>query len=81
MHWKTIPLGTSPFPSWPLSTLRPLDFGQQSQYAPVAGALITTAVTRLVLEKKRSEALKDETPADKPKELTDLIKWEFFWEQ
>jgi hypothetical protein len=45
-----------------------------------AGPLITTAVARYALDLLRSE-LKEEETIDKLKELTDLIKWETFWEQ
>jgi hypothetical protein len=55
-------------------TGRPLNVGL------FAGALITTAVLRYSLESMRLSTVEDET-VDKPKEITDLSKWDTFWEQ
>ena len=44
------------------------------------GAEITTAVNRYSTDAMRSEIEKDEDP-DKPGELSDLTKWEVFWER
>jgi len=44
--------------------------------------MITTAVTRYSLDILRNEILEEEVQKiEKPKELTNLIKWETFWEQ
>jgi len=45
-----------------------------------AGAMITTALLRHSLETMRSTTAEVED-IDKPKELTDLTRWEKFWEQ
>jgi hypothetical protein len=44
------------------------------------GALITTAVLQYSLDAMRTSTTEDEV-VNKPKELTDLSKWETFWEQ
>jgi hypothetical protein len=54
--------------------------GRQLNVGLFAGAMITTAVVRYTLESMRSSTTEDEV-VDKPKELTDLAKWETFWEQ
>jgi hypothetical protein len=45
-----------------------------------AGPVINTAVARYALDLLQSKLAEEET-VDKPKELTDLMKWDFFWEQ
>jgi hypothetical protein len=57
-----------------LRTERPLNAGL------FTGVLIQNAVAHHALEKLRAVALEDEVP-DKPTELSDLIKWEIFWER
>jgi hypothetical protein len=54
--------------------------GRQLNIGLFAGALITTAVLRCSLDSMRSSTQEDEV-IDKPKEITDLSKWETFWEQ
>jgi hypothetical protein len=44
-----------------------------------AGQVINTAVARYALDILRSELVEEET-VDKPKDLSDLMKWEVFWE-
>jgi len=53
--------------------------GRQLNIGLFAGALITTAVLRYSLDSMRSSTQEDEV-IDKPKEITDLSKWETFWE-
>jgi hypothetical protein len=55
-------------------TGRPLNAGA------FVGAEINNAVSRLALETLRAEIQEDEVP-DKPGELSDLTKWEIFWER
>jgi hypothetical protein len=55
-------------------TGRPLNVGL------FAGALITTAVLRYTLDAMRTTTTEDEV-IDKPNEITDLAKWDTFWEQ
>jgi hypothetical protein len=44
--------------------------------------MITTAAARYSLDIIRNEILEEEVQKiEKPKELTNLIKWETFWEQ
>mmetsp|Transcript_687 Transcript_687/g.1003 ORF Transcript_687/g.1003 Transcript_687/m.1003 type:complete len:475 (+) Transcript_687:126-1550(+) len=57
-----------------LRTGRPLNPGG------FVGNEITNAVSRLALETLRQEVHEDED-VDKPRELTDLTKWEIFWER
>jgi hypothetical protein len=54
--------------------------GRQLNVGLFAGAMITTAVLRYSVGSMRSSTMEDEV-IDKPKELTDLAKWETFWEQ
>jgi hypothetical protein len=54
--------------------------GRQLNIGLFAGALITTVVMCYSLDLMRSTTTEDEV-VDKPKELTDLKKWETFWEQ
>ncbi len=57
-----------------LRTQQPLNAGL------FIGVRIQDAVARYALEKLRAVALEDEVP-DKPTDLSDLIKWEVFWER
>jgi len=54
--------------------------GRQLNAGLFHGAEITTAVNRYSTEAIRVEIDKDEDP-DKPGELSDLTKWEVFWER
>jgi len=54
--------------------------GRQLNVGLFVGAMITTAVMRYSQEAMRTSSTEDEV-IDKPKELTDLAKWETFWEQ
>jgi hypothetical protein len=54
--------------------------GRQLTIGLFAGALLTTAVLRYSLESMRSSTAEDEV-VEKPKDLSDLAKWETFWEQ
>jgi len=54
--------------------------GRQLNVGLFAGALITTAVLRYTLDAMRSTTTEDEV-IDKPKEISDLAKWDVFWEQ
>ena len=55
-------------------TARPLNAGL------FTGVVITNAVSRFALEKLRADTQDDDVP-DKLTELSDLIKWEIFWER
>ena len=54
--------------------------GRQLNAGLFHGAEITLAVNRYSTDAIRSEIEKDEDP-DKPGELSDLTKWEVFWER
>jgi len=54
--------------------------GRQMNAGLFAGAMITAAVARYSLENLRASTAEDED-IGKPKELSDLTKWEKFWEQ
>jgi hypothetical protein len=83
------PPGNISFPFLPTKRLKAMRFWAAelkrtdrplNNAALFAGAVINTAVARYALDLLRSDLAEEET-IDKPKELTDLMKWEVFWEQ